>query len=105
MKDYLSPSTAATNASARGELAGSILVPPALTLAAVIMIGPRMRENCLIRMALRSSSALPRTKCDRPVAASHRKVRLAKLVDAVETKGAKEGRFNAVSQMHRRKNL
>src|ERR1039458_859484 len=104
MKDCLSPSTSATNGSARWDLAGAIQDPPGMKLAAVIMIGPRVRENCLIRMALSFSSALPRTKCDRPVAASHRKVTLAKPVDAVATKGTEEGRFNAVSQMRRRKN-
>ena len=70
MKDCLSPSTSAANGSARGDLAGSILVPPVLALAAVIMIGPRMREDCLSKMALSFSSALPRTKRDSPVATS-----------------------------------
>ena len=63
-----------------------------------------MEKNSLSKMAVKFSIALPRTKCDRPVAASHRKVTFAKPVDAVATKGAKEGCFNAVSQMRRRKN-
>src|ERR1017187_3135903 len=104
MKDCLSSNISATNGSVRWDLAGAIQDPPAITLTAVIMIGPRTGENCLSKMALSFSSALPRTKCDRPVAASHRKVTLAKPVDAVATKGTEEGRFNAVSQMRRRKN-
>ena len=104
MKDSVSPSTSATNGSARGDLAGAIQDPPGMKLAAVIMMGPRREENCLSKMALSFSSALPRTKCDRPVAASHRKVTLAKPVDAMATKGTEEERFNAAPQMRRRKN-
>ena len=97
----MSPSTSAANGSARGDLAGSILVPPVLALAAVIMIGPRMREDCLSKMALSFSSALPRTKRDSPVATSQWETTLAKPVDAVAAKRTEEGRFNAVPQMRR----
>ena len=75
-----------------------------MKLAAVIMIGPRTGENCLSKMALSFSSALPRTKCDRPVAASQRRITPAKPVDAVAAKGIEEGHFNAVPEMRRRKN-
>src|ERR1039457_3602452 len=104
MKDCLSPSTSAANGSARGDLAGSILVPPVLALAAVIMIGPRMREDCLSKMALSFSSALPRTKRRSPVATSQLKITLALAVDAPATKRAKEGRFDAILQMRCRRN-
>ena len=97
-------STLVAMKSTRCGLAGTILAPPRITLAAVIITVPRLGESCFSKMAVSFSSASTRANWKSTRAASHRKITHAKPVDAVATKGANEGRFNAVPQMRRRKN-
>lgn len=82
-------------------LAGTILAPPRITSAAVIITVPRMGKRCLSEMAVSFSSASTRANWKSTRAASHWKITLAMPVDMGAMEGTEEGRFNAVRQMGR----